>query len=134
MPLINRPTSINVFALLKIWYRAASINFKISDIEKIQSSVKSWLNQDTFEVLYRKKEDGGLNLTNLRYKMQATLLTNFLQTAINNNFLQNLYHKSLDVYYVHNIGIKPPLSPLITPWNFSKKSMKLRKKDLIPNL
>ena len=49
MPLINRPTSINVFALSKIWYRASSINFKLGDIEKIQSNLKSWLNQDTFE-------------------------------------------------------------------------------------
>ena len=95
MPLLNRPTSINVFALSKIWYRAASINFKLGDIENMQAKIKTWLNQDTFEkpqeeVLYRKKEDGGLNLTNIKQKMKAYLLTNFLQTAINDRFQQNL--------------------------------------------
>ena len=124
MTLINRLTSINVFALSKIWYRAASINFKIGDMEKYQSNIKSWFNQDIFEklqeeVLYRKKEDGGLNLTNVRQKVQAYLLTNFLQTSINNEFLQNLYHKSLYNYYVHNIGLKPPL-----PLYYSKEFFK----------
>lgn len=49
MPLLDRQTSINTYALSKIWYKAASINFKIGDIENIQSKIKSWLNQDTFE-------------------------------------------------------------------------------------
>ena len=60
MPLLDRPTSINTYALSKIWYRASSINFKVGDIDTMQSKIKSWLNQDTFEkpqeeILYRKK-------------------------------------------------------------------------------
>ena len=110
MPLLDRPTSNNTFALSKIWYRAASMNFKIGDIDNMQSKIKSWLNQDAFEkpqeeVLYRKKEDGGLNLTNIKLKMKAYLITNFIQTAINKDFNQNLYHKTLYDYYVHGIGI-----------------------------
>ena len=119
MPLLDRPTSINTYALSKIWYKAASINFKIGDIENMQSKIKSWLNQDTFEkpqeeILYRKKEDGGLNLTNIKFKMKAYLITNFLQTACN-EFKQNLYHNSLYEYYIHGIGLKaPPIPPLLS--------------------
>ena len=55
---------------------SSSINFKIGDIDNMQSKIKSGLNQDAFEkpqeeVLYRKKEDGGLNLTNIKLKMKA---------------------------------------------------------------
>merc|ERR1712098_273433 len=79
MPLLDKPTSINTYALSKICYMAASINFKVRDIDNMQSKIKSWLNQDTFEkpqeeILYRKKEDGGLNLTNKRFKMKAYLI------------------------------------------------------------
>ena len=117
MPLLDRPTSINTYALSKIWYRAASINFKVGDIDNMQSKIKSWLNQDTFEkpqeeILYRKKEDGGLNLTNIKFKMKAYLITNFLQTACNDEFKQNLYHNSLYEYYINGIGLKaPPIPP-----------------------
>ena len=69
MPLLDRPTSINTFALLKIWFWATSINFKLG------AKIKSWLNQDTFEkpqeeVLYRKKEEGVLNHADIKYKMR----------------------------------------------------------------
>jgi len=69
----------------------------------MQSKIKSWLNQDTFEkpkeeILYRKKEDGGLNLTNIKFKMKAYLITNFLQTVCNQEFKQNLYHNNLYEY------------------------------------
>ena len=88
----------------------------MGDIDNMQSKIKSWLNQDAFEkpqeeVLYRKKEDGGLNLTNIKLKMKAYLITNFLQTAINKDFNQNLYHKTLYDYYVHGAGIKTPPLP-----------------------
>ena len=39
MPLLDRSTSINTFALSKIWYRAASINFKMGDIDNMQSKL-----------------------------------------------------------------------------------------------
>ena len=43
--------------------------------------------------------------------MLAMLLKNFLQTAINKDFLQNIYHKYFYDYYVDNIGIKTPSIP-----------------------
>ena len=58
-----------------------------------------------------KEEDEGLNLTNIKHKIRAYLLTNFLQTAVNEEFNQNLYHKSLYEYHIHNIGLKPPPLP-----------------------
>ena len=66
----------------------------------MESKVKSWLNQHSFEkpeveVLYRTIEDGGLGLTNIHQKMNANLLTSFMQTAKNKEFMENLYHRSL---------------------------------------
>ena len=44
--------------------------------------------------------------------MKAYLITNFLQTACNDEFKQNLYHNSLYEYYINGIGLKaPPLPP-----------------------
>ena len=41
LPLTDRPKSVNTFALSKLWYRAAAIDFKNGDIEKIESKIKS---------------------------------------------------------------------------------------------
>ena len=92
----------------------------------MQSKIKSWLNQDTFEkpqeeVLYRKKLDGGLNLTNIKFKMKAFLITNFLQTACNKDFKQNLYHNSLYEYYINGTGLKAPPLPPYYPKEFFKE-------------
>ena len=48
----------------------------------MQSKIKTWLNQDTFEkpqeeVLYRKKEDGSLNLTNIKQKNESLSTNKF---------------------------------------------------------
>ena len=101
----------------------------------MQSKIKSWLNQYTFEkpqeeILYRKKEDGGLNLTNIKFKMKAYLITNFLQTACNSEFKQNLYHNSLYEYYINDSGLKAPLCPHTTLKNFLMKLKKLRYVDM----
>ena len=76
------------------------------------------------EVLYRKKLDGGLNLTNIKFKMKAFLITNFLQTACNSDFKRNFYHNSLFEYHINGTGLKAPLSPPITLRNFFKKLSK----------
>ena len=67
MPITMRPYSANTYALSKVWFKSGSINLRVSDINTINSSVKSWLYQDLFEkpgevVLYRSSEDGGLGL------------------------------------------------------------------------
>ena len=43
--------------------------------------------------------------------MKANLLTNFMQTAKNKDFMENLYHRSLYDNYVLNSGIKIPNKP-----------------------
>lgn len=116
MPITNHPRSVNTFALSKIWYRSAAIYIKCGDITKIDSRIKSWVYQDNFEkpeqeILCRKIEDGGLGLTNLRQKMKANLLCNFMQTAKNDNFKESLYHKTLYDFYVQNTGVKTPSKP-----------------------
>ena len=74
------------------------------------------------EVLYMKKDKGGLNLINIKLKMKAYLLTNFLQTAINEDFNQNLYHKSLYDFHIQNSGIKAPPFPPTIQKTSSKRS------------
>lgn len=69
---INQPSKKyqHVHSLSKVWYRAAALYFKISNIEKIESKVKSWIYKDIFmkpgqEILYRNTENGSLGLTSI---------------------------------------------------------------------
>ena len=83
MPLMDWPKSVNTFALSKIWYRSAAIDFKCGDIAKFYSKIKSWIYQDSFlkldqKLLFRKTENGGLGLTHIQSKMTASLLCGFL--------------------------------------------------------
>ena len=48
LPLTDRPKSTNTYALSKEWYRAAAIDLKIADIEKIESKIKTWTYQYNF--------------------------------------------------------------------------------------
>ena len=51
-------------------------------------------------------------MAHIKQKMTAHLLTTFLQTAINDQYKNELYHRSLYEYYVKSAGlIKPPLPP-----------------------
>ena len=50
--------------------------------------------------------------------MKVYLITNFLQTATNKDFKQNIYHKTLYEYYVHGIGIKTLPQPPYYPKEF----------------
>ena len=63
----------------------------------IESRIKSWIYQDLLEkpqteVLYCKTAQGGLGLSNVKYKMLAHLLTTFLQMVLNNQFKQKHHH------------------------------------------
>ena len=46
-------------------------------------------------ILYRKIEQRGLGLRNIKIKDLAQLITTFLQTAQNRNFQESLYHNTL---------------------------------------
>ena len=49
MPLINRPHSLNMFCLSKVWFKCSSINICVCDHKKITSNIKSWLFADQLE-------------------------------------------------------------------------------------
>ena len=72
----------------------------ISDVTALTSACKGWLYQDMFEkpselVLYRRREEGGLGLHNIRCKSLASLICTFLQTAANPRYQLSLYHSLL---------------------------------------
>ena len=100
MPLLQRPFSLNNYALSKVWFKCGSIDVRESDIKMIMSKAKSFLYADQFEkpeeiVLYRATQDGGLNLVNIWCKAIALLIRSFLETAGNPQFLSNLFHTTL---------------------------------------
>ena len=49
MTITMRPYSANTYALSKVWFKCGSINLRVSDINTINSNVKSGLYQDLFE-------------------------------------------------------------------------------------
>ena len=105
MPLTLRPYTANTYALSKVWFKCSSLNLRAQDITAINSQVKSWLYQDCLEkpselVLYRKPEDGGLGLFNVKIRALALLIRTFLETSANPTFRHSLYHEILFRYHV----------------------------------
>ena len=117
MPLVNRPYSLNLFCLSKVWFKCSSLNMRVSDINKISSSLKSFLFADQLEkppehVLCRSRKMGGLGLVNVESKATALLIKSFLETAINSNFLKSEYHEALYFWYVEERrDIVQPIQP-----------------------
>ena len=69
-------------------------------MKAINSQIKSWVFADQLEspeeiVLHRSRDDGGLNLTHVKFKVTAELIRSFLETALNKNFQQNSFHAAL---------------------------------------
>jgi hypothetical protein len=90
MPLTLRPYTANTYAISKVWFKCSSIH-----ISTINSKVKSWLYQDCLEkhrelALYRKPEDGGLGLFNVKIRALALLIRTFLEISTNPTFRQSL--------------------------------------------
>ena len=105
MPLILRPYTANTYALSKVWFKCSSLNLRAQDITTINSQVKSWLYQDCLEkpselVLYRKTENGGLGLFNVKIRALALLIRTFLETSANPTFRHSLFHEILFRYHV----------------------------------
>ena len=87
MPLTQRGHSINNYCLSKIWFRCASIDLRTLDITKITSLVKSWVYADQLEkteelLLYRSRQEGGLNILNVKCRALAGQIKSFLDTAL----------------------------------------------------
>ena len=105
MPLSMRPLSANCYALSKVWYRCSSIPLRITDINSINSSVKSWMYQDLLEkpselTLFRHHKDGGLGLLNVKIRSLALLIRAFMETAAYPNFRHSLFHEILFRFHI----------------------------------
>ena len=118
LPLVCRPFSLNTYALSRVWFRTHSVDLRVGDISTLSSLCKSYLYQDMLEkpselVLFRKVDQGGLGLHNVKHKALAALITTFLQTAANPKFQRSLFHNSLYRSYVlmDDSILKPDLPP-----------------------
>ena len=105
MPLTMRPWSINSFALSKVWFRCASVDLRIGDINAITTSMKSWLYADLYQkpselVMCRPASYGGLGVTSVKFKAQAELIHSFIETAANPKFRSSLLHSAMYRYHV----------------------------------
>ena len=119
MPLVLRGHSINTYCLSKLWFRCGSVDLKSGDINKMISSIKSWVYADhlikPLEVtLYRRRNEGGLGLINIRCRALAELIKNFLDTSVNPNFQQSVYHQAL--YSWHVLDEKSIPEPATSPY------------------
>ena len=92
------------------------MDLRVGDIASIASR-KSYFFHDMLEkpselVLYRKVEQGGLGLHNIKCKALASLIATFLQTAANTRFQQSLYHNSLYRFYcLEDDSLAQPVMP-----------------------
>ena len=118
MSLTSRPFSVNTYALSKLWYRVAVTDIKVGDCDKIYSSIKSWMYADLIvkpqeELIFRSIKEGGLGLQNIQAKASANLITSFIQTSINKEFITNDYSRAIFDYYINEVGCRDPGRP---PW------------------
>ena len=105
MPLIQRPWSVNSYALSKLWYKCNCIDLRVQDYKGIHSKVLSWIYSDQLEkpesiILFRPIESGGLGLHHVALKAKSMLIRSFLDTAINPDYINSLYHNALFRFYV----------------------------------
>ena len=119
MPLMQRPYSVNTYALPKIWFRCHSLELRSGDFAKINSNIKSWLYADMLEkpeelILHRPREKGGLGVHHVRCKALAILIRSFLETAISSKFIRNHFHHAL--YRWHVLGDRSMTDPGSTPY------------------
>ena len=124
LPITQRGWSINSFALSKVWFRAKSINLRISDIQSIISCCKSWLYQDLLVkpeevILFRPASYGGLGMHSIKYKALAGFITTFLQTAANPSYQTSLLHNTL--YRKHVLQEDVVGAPIQLPPYFSEE-------------
>ena len=117
MPLNLRPHSVNTYAISKLMYRCNTIDLRIGDIKVFNKVVKSFLYADLIEkpdelTLYRDIDNGGLGLVNIQTRARASLISTFLQTAINPEFSRNHYHNFLYRYFILEESLpKPDIPP-----------------------
>ena len=97
--------SINSYVLSKVWFKCGTVDLRVSDINAINSSVKSWLYADLLEkpseaIMCRPVSYGGLGVTSVKHKALAILIKTFLETAAIPKFRHSLLHTSLYRFHV----------------------------------
>ena len=129
MPLNLRSHSVNTYAISKLMYKCNTIDLRIGDIKVFNKTVKAFIYIDLLEkpdelTLYRDIEDGGLGLMNIQIRAKAALISTYLQTAINPNFIRNHYHNLLYRYFV----LKEQTPPIISPPYFGEDFFEIIRK------
>ena len=131
LPITQRGWSLNSYALSKVWFRTKCFDLRVGDIQKITSTCKAWLYQDTLikpeeRVLHRPAAYGGLGLHSVKFKALAGFISTFMQTAANPAYISNLLHNL--VYRKHVLdedvpGVPAQLPPYLSPelFNIIKK-------------
>ena len=117
MPLSLRCHSVNTYCLPKVWFKCGSMDLRAGDISKINSYVKSWVYADQLVkpeeiVMYKCRQEGGMNLVNVKYRAMAELIKSFLDTAISPTFKRSIFHQALYEWHVDgNRSIPNPGKP-----------------------
>ena len=90
------------------------------------SSIKSWLYSDMLEkpeemTMFRPRGEGGLGVQNIRFKSLAIRIKAFLETAVNPEFITNIFHEALFKWHIlGERGIKDPGTPAYYKNDFFK--------------
>ena len=118
MPLSLRPYSANTFALSKVWFRCATVNFRETDFASINSSLKKWIYADLLIkpeefLLFRPVNSGGLGLMSVKQKATAFLIRTFLELAANTKYIQSQYLSRIYRYHILGENILAALHCLL---------------------
>ena len=105
MPFNMQSWSVNQYCLSKVFFRTHSVDLRVMDVNKITSSVKSWMYADQLLkpeelVMYRPAIQGGLGVLHVKLKAMAGLIKTFLETAGHEKFRTSQYHSMLYRYHV----------------------------------
>ena len=127
MHLSLRSWSLNSYCLSKVWFKTHCIDLRQQDINKILSSVKSWLYADQYLkpeeiVMFRPASYGGLGVHHVKLKALAALTRSFLETACNPKFQRSLYHSCLFRFFVlEDTSVPNPGLPPFYTLDFFRK-------------
>ena len=116
LPLIQRPYSVNTYALSLVWFRSCCVNLRENDFAAVTSSIKKWLYADLLFkpeelILHRHVKNGGLGLVSVKYKSLAFLIKTFLELAIYPSYINSLYLNVLYRFYILHENLPAPTLP-----------------------
>ena len=134
MCLTLRPHSINLYAFMPL-YRCNSIDLRIADIKLFSKTAKSFLYADLLEkpgqlTLFRDIEQGDLGLICIQTRATASLISTFLQTAVNPKFDRNHYHNLLFRRFVLDENVSTPKIPQYFMGDFFPNIRRMNDSDI----